>query len=255
MRFASLGSGSAGNGLVAQVDVTTVLLDCGFGLRDTEMRLARLGLEPDHLSGILLTHEHDDHAGGAFRFAARFRLPVFLTYGTFAVLGSAAENIDIRIIDSHQTFSIGDVEIHPYPVPHDAREPVQYVFSDGAHRLGVLTDTGSSTPHIEAMLSGCQALVLECNHDLDLLMNNSSYPKSLKQRISGDYGHLDNDTAAKLLARLDTRHLQHIVAAHLSAKNNRPELARSALRAVLDCAEEWIGIANQTDGFGWREII
>jgi phosphoribosyl 1,2-cyclic phosphodiesterase len=255
MRFASLGSGSAGNGLVAQAVDTTVLLDCGFGLRDTEMRLARLGLEPGHLSGIILTHEHDDHAGGAFRFAARFRLPVFLTHGTLAVLGEAPENVDIRIIDSHQTFGIGDMEIHPYPVPHDAREPVQFVFSDGARRLGVLTDTGTSTPHIEAMLSGCQALILECNHDLELLMNNSSYPKSLKQRISGDYGHLDNDTAAGLLARLDTHHLQHIVAAHLSAKNNRPELARNVLRAALDCAEEWIGIADQGYGFGWREII
>jgi phosphoribosyl 1,2-cyclic phosphodiesterase len=255
MRFASLGSGSAGNGLVAQADGTTVLLDCGFGLRDTEMRLARLGLEPEHLSGIIITHEHDDHAGGAFRFAARFRLPLFLTHGTLAALGDAPGNVDIRIIDSHQSFSIGAMEIHPYPVPHDAREPVQFVFSNGTCRLGVLTDTGTATPHIEAMLSGCQGLVLECNHDLGLLMNNSSYPKSLKQRISGDFGHLDNNTSANLLARLDTHRLQHIVAAHLSAKNNRPELVREALCAVLDCEDDWIVIADQNHGFNWREII
>ena len=255
MRFASLGSGSAGNGLVAQSGNTAVLLDCGFNMRETALRLARLGLEPDHLSGILITHEHDDHASGAFRLAARFGLPIFLTHGTLARLGDAPQGTDIRIIDSHHVFSLGDLEIHPYPVPHDAHEPVQYVISDGTRRLGVLTDTGKSTPHIEVMLSGCQALVLECNHDLDLLMNNSSYPESLKQRISSDYGHLDNDTAANLLARLDTRYLQHIIAAHLSIKNNRPELARNALRMVLGCAEEWIGVASQTEGFDWRQII
>ena len=158
-----------------------------------------------------------------------------------------------QIFDSHAPFHIGDLEVHPFPVPHDAREPVQFVFGNGAQRLGVLTDTGVSTPHIEAMLSGCDALTLECNHDLDMLMNGP-YVRQLKQRVSGRLGHLDNQSAAGLLGRLDNRRLQHLVAAHLSAQNNSPALARQALSAVLGCAPDWIGIADQATGFDWREI-
>ena len=121
------------------------------------------------------------------------------------------------------------------PVPHDAREPVQFVVADGAHRVGVLTDIGVSTAHVEASLSGCDALVLECNHDLDML-ENGDYPYSLKQRIAGRFGHLDNDAAARLLARLDTSRLKHIVAAHLSQQNNtRGARPRRALAGALGC--------------------
>lgn len=254
MRFALLGSGSAGNGLIAQTGHTTLLMDCGFSLRETTMRLARLKLKPEQLSGILLTHEHEDHAKGAFRLAATFNIPLFLTHGTRAMLGDVPAGIDLHIINGHTPFTIDDIEVHPYPVPHDAREPVQYVFSNGMHRLGVLTDTGTSTPHIESTLSGCHALVLECNHDLDMLMNNPRYPYSLKQRISGDFGHLDNGASARLLSRLDTGCLQHIVAAHLSEKNNHPDLARNALCEVLNCSSDWINVANQIHGMHWLAI-
>lgn len=253
MRFASLGSGSAGNSLVATAGNTTVLLDCGFSVRETISRLARLGLEASQLSAILVTHEHDDHIGSATRLSARFNLPLYLTHGTLAALGSFTTTADIRVIDSHTEFAIGDLQVQPYPVPHDSREPVQFVLGDGAHRLGVLTDAGVSTPHIESMLSGCQGLVLECNHDLDMLLN-SSYPKSLKERISSRLGHLDNASSAALLSRLDNRKLQHIVAAHLSAQNNRADLARQSLSSVLACEASWIGIADQENGFDWREI-
>jgi phosphoribosyl 1,2-cyclic phosphodiesterase len=254
MRFAMLGSGSAGNGLVVQIGRTRLLLDCGFSLRETILRLARIGLEPQQLSGILLTHEHDDHSRGAFRFCAAFGLPLYLTYGTYVALGEVPPEVDFRIMAGHEGFAIGDAHVQPYPVPHDAREPVQYVFGDGTRRLGVLTDTGTSTPHIETMLTACDALVLECNHDLDMLMNNPRYPYSLKRRISGSHGHLDNNTSAQLLARLDKRRLQHIVAAHLSRKNNRPELALAALSSAIDCEEEWIGVADQELGLDWRQI-
>jgi phosphoribosyl 1,2-cyclic phosphodiesterase len=254
MRFASLGSGSAGNALVAEAGGTAVLLDCGFGIRETTARLARLGLEASDLSGILLTHEHDDHAKGAFRLAAHYSLAVYLTHGTLTALGKVPAGLDLCIIDSHTPFAIGDLEIHPYPVPHDAREPVQFVFGDGAHRLGVLTDTGTGTPCIEAMLSACDALVIECNHDLDLLAKGD-YPWPLKKRILGRLGHLDNACAASILSRLDNSRLQHIFAAHLSTQNNRPELARQALAGVLNCAADWIGIAEQDCGFDWRQIV
>jgi len=151
-------------------------------------------------------------------------------------------------------FEVGDIEVRPFPVPHDAREPVQFVCSDGRWRLGVLTDLGISTAYVEASLSGCDALVLECNHDLDLLANGD-YPFSLKQRIASKFGHLDNGAAAGLLARLDNSRLKHLVAAHLSQNNNLPGLARAALAAALDCDPDWIGIADQHLGFGWREFI
>jgi phosphoribosyl 1,2-cyclic phosphodiesterase len=138
-------------------------------------------------------------------------------------------------------------------VPHDAREPVQFVFSDGQCRLGVLTDCGTITPHVAAMLDGCHALVLECNHDPDLLAA-SDYPAPLKRRIAGDFGHLANAQAASLLRRIDAAALRHVVAAHLSERNNRPHLAKEALARALDCAEDWIGVASQESGTGWREM-
>lgn len=254
MRFACLGSGSEGNALVVESGRTRILLDCGFGLKETVARLARLGLAPEELNAILVTHEHSDHIGGVTRLAARFRLPVWVSHGTCAHLASLDQlPPDLHLFDSHAPFAIGDLAVHPFPVPHDAREPVQFVFGDGRVRLGVLTDTGSTTPHIVAMLSGCDALVLECNHDADMLANGP-YPPALKRRVGGDFGHLDNGTAARLLASLDTARLQHIIAAHLSRKNNTPTLAQAALAAALGCEPHWIGLADQDLGFDWRRI-
>lgn len=254
MRFASLGSGSEGNALLVEAAGTRLLMDCGFGLNDSIARLARLGLSPEQLDGILVTHEHGDHSGGVARLARKFGLPVWLTHGTLRSLSGKLSGVErIREIDPHQSFAIGDIEITPYPVPHDGAEPVQFVFGDGARRLGVLTDVGSSTPHIEAMLGGCDALVLECNHDSDMLMNGD-YPWSLKRRVGGRYGHLNNRDAAAILSRLETGRLQHLVAAHLSRSNNTEALAVEALVATLGCEPEWITVATQQEGFGWREI-
>lgn len=254
MRFASIGSGSEGNGLVVEAGATRVLIDCGFGVRDTVARLARIGVAPESLTAILVTHEHTDHIGGVPAFAARYETPVWLTFGTTAVTGDRFDGVaQVYGFDSHDVFSIGDLEVRPFPVPHDAREPVQFVVSDGACRLGVLTDIGGSTPYVEASLTGCHALVLECNHDLELLAG-SDYPFSLKQRIAGRFGHLHNEAAAALLAALDTSRLQHIIAAHLSQHNNTPAKARAALAGALRCAEDWIGIADQAEGFGWRAL-
>lgn len=257
MRFASLGSGSEGNALVVECKQSRILLDCGFNLKHTLQRLNTLGLEAEHLSGILLTHEHDDHASGAFKLASKFNLPIWLTHGCFVMLNRnlpSQHNLQFNIIDPHHAFRVDDIEVQPYPVPHDAREPVQFTFSDGQHKLGVLTDTGSSTPHIENRLSACDALVLECNHDLDMLQNGP-YPWTLKKRISSRLGHLDNNTAADLLSRLDNTKLQHLIAAHLSASNNTPALAQAALSQVLGCKSDWVGIAGQAEGFAWREVL
>jgi phosphoribosyl 1,2-cyclic phosphodiesterase len=187
------------------------------------------------------------------RLARKFDLPVWLTHGTLRAQQQAFSGIRIQEIDPHRAFAIGDLEITPYPVPHDAAEPVQFVFGDGARRLGVLTDAGCGTAHIGSMLDGCHALVLECNHDSDMLANGE-YPYSLKQRVGGRLGHLSNHEAAAILSRLDVSHLQHLVAAHLSRKNNTAELAVQALSGALGCAPDWIGVAAQESGFGWREI-
>lgn len=254
MKFASLGSGSEGNALLVTAGRTQVMMDCGFGLNDSIARLSRLGVTPEQLSGIVVTHEHGDHIGGVARLARKFGLPVWLTHGTLRCQSSSfAQGISINEIDPHRPFAIGDLEITPYPVPHDAAEPVQFVFSDGARRLGVLTDAGCGTAHIEQILSGCDALVLECNHDSDML-KNGDYPWSLKQRVGGRFGHLSNREAAHVLSRLDVSRLQHLVAAHLSSKNNLPQLAVQALCEVLGCEAEWVCVATQEEGFGWREV-
>ena len=253
MRFASLGSGSAGNALIVESGSTRVMLGCGFGLSASIERLARLELEPSRLDAIILTHEHDDHVGGAARLARKYDLPVWLTHGTRSAMESAFAGMRLCLIEDYAPFAVGDIEVFPYAVPHDSREPAQFVFSDGARRLGVLTDAGSITPHIEAALSGCDALMLECNHDIDLL-HAGTYPDVLKHRIAGRFGHLDNRAAARLLASIDARRLQHLVAAHLSKQNNTAELARAALACALDCDPGWIGVADQEQGFDWREI-
>ena len=252
MRFASLGSGSAGNGLIVEAGRTRLMLDCGFGLGDTGRRLARLGLRPGDLTGIVITHEHTDHIGGAGRFARKHALPVWLTAGTLS-MAQDMEGTEVRVIDSHEQFAIGDLLVQPFPVPHDAREPVQFVFGDGAKRLGVLTDVGCSTAHIESMLAGVEALVLECNHDRTMLAEGA-YPPGLKRRVGGRFGHLENSQSAELLSKLKHDKLQCVMAAHISRQNNTPGLARRALAQVLDCADDEVRVACQFAGFDWIRL-
>ena len=252
MRFASLGSGSEGNALVVERGRTRLMVDCGFGLADACRRLARLAVAPDELSAILVTHEHGDHLGGVARLALKYGLPVWLSHGTLSQW--QAERLpQVEIFDSHSLFAIEELQVQPYPVPHDAREPAQFVFSDGARRLGLLTDAGSVTAHMVDMLSGLDALVLECNHDAGMLAGGP-YPPFLKQRVGGAYGHLENGQAEDLLRRVDQSRLRHVVAAHLSAINNTPELACAALARALGCAQDWVATARQDSGLSWRSI-
>ena len=230
------------------------MLDCGFGLKESEARLARLAIAPASLAAIVVTHEHGDHIGGVFRLARRYDIAVWASHGTL----QAASRVDldglrVSACSSNTPFSIGPIAIQPFPVPHDAKEPTQFVFDDGVHRLGVLTDVGRATSHILDSLAGCDALVMECNHD-SARLEASSYPFPLKRRIAGDFGHLSNDAAGDIVARLDRSRLRRLVAAHLSRQNNTADLARAALAAATGWPLDRIDVADQAAGVGWIDL-
>lgn len=252
MQFASLGSGSRGNATLVEAGATLVMVDCGFSCRETERRMARLDRSPEQLSAVLVTHEHGDHVRGVPVLARKYGLPVWLTRGTRLLMQDDA-SLEIRYLDGHSCEELGDLEVQPYIVPHDAREPCQFAFSDGDRRFGMLTDTGRITAHIRESLDACDALLLECNHDTHMLAHGP-YSSRLKARVGGPLGHLSNDQAAGLLAGIDTSRLQHLVAAHLSEQNNQPQLAREALAGALDCAPDRVEVAGQDTGTGWCVI-
>ena len=257
LRVCSLGSGSSGNGLLVEVrdgpHTSRVLVDNGFNLRQLGQRLQRAGLEVGSLDAVFVTHEHSDHVGGVAALARRHGVPVYCTAGTAAASSFDDERIEWRRVEAGQAVEIGALRVEPYAVPHDAAEPVQYTFTDGLRRAGLLTDAGERSDTIVAALSGVHALVLECNHDVEMLQRGA-YPPFLKARIAGARGHLSNAQAADILDRIDRAQLGWIAAAHLSRSNNRPELARQALAGVLDCAEDEIGIAYQDVGLDWRAV-
>ena len=200
----------------------------------------------------LVTHEHSDHVSGVGRLSRKYNLPVYMTFGTYQ---GCRDNryTSIQYIDPNKPFEIDGLHIQPFTVPHDAREPCQFVFSDGAARLGILTDTGSETPYIIETLQSLDALMLECNYDETMLMQGS-YPYKLKVRVAGNYGHLDNKQSSTLLKKLDQSKLKHLIGMHISEKNNRMEYANDALCEALGCEKEWMLLASQSGGFGWREI-
>lgn len=252
MQFASLGSGSRGNCTLIEADGTTILVDCGFSMRETERRLQRLSREIKQVSAILVTHEHGDHVRGVASLARKYGIPIWSSRGT-ANAAKLEELIEWNCIDIHQKFEIDSVLIQPVPVPHDAKEPCQFVFSDGDWRIGVLTDTGSITPYIEEQYSACDAFILEANHDEEMLANGS-YPPSLKQRVAGNYGHLNNSQAKDLLHSIDISKLQYLVASHISDKNNTVALARNKMSEALDADASWIDVASQDEGLDWRVL-
>ncbi|HUR39931.1 MAG TPA: MBL fold metallo-hydrolase [Verrucomicrobiae bacterium] len=253
LRFAMLGSGSQGNGTLIQSGSTTILIDCGFMIREAEARLRRLGVAPHDVSAIVVTHEHFDHIGGVARFARKHRVPVWLTDGTSAGWKDAPVPRNQRVACG-EAFTVGDLRIEPFAVPHDAREPSHFVVGNGSFRVGVLSDAGSVTDAMRAALSGCDALMLEFNHDVDML-ENGPYEPPLKRRVGGPLGHLSNMQAAELVTSIDIARLRHLVLTHLSQKNNTPELAlAAALGALGVVAEREVVCAHQDAGLDWRVL-
>jgi phosphoribosyl 1,2-cyclic phosphodiesterase len=252
LRFASLGSGSRGNATLVEWAQGALLIDCGFTVKETEMRLARLGKTAQDLTAILVTHEHSDHIKGVPALARRYQIPVYMTPGTYHSrdLGALPE---LNLIQAYTPFELDGLQVNPVAVPHDAREPSQFVFDYAGLRLGILTDLGSITPHVEAAYQACDAILLEANHD-PFMLASGPYPPSLKQRVGGQWGHLSNQQAAGFLQRIDTRRLQHLVVAHISQKNNSLEVARAALEPVTQAVQQ-VTYACQDQGFDWLAVV
>ena len=204
----------------------------------------------DQIDAIFITHEHGDHIGCARQLALRERIPVYMSHGTYAAIGEPDFDGLLRIACDSQWFEVGALQVRPFTVPHDAREPLQLTCSDGSARLGVLTDLGHATAHVLEQLAGCESLLLECNHDPQMLASGS-YPPFLKRRVGGAWGHLANEAAAAIALAVQPRGLKQIVAAHLSEQNNRPEVVRQVLSAALGCSEADILVADGPTGCGW----
>ncbi|MEP6739390.1 MAG: MBL fold metallo-hydrolase [Caldimonas sp.] len=257
MRFCSLGSGSSGNATVVEatngITTTRLLIDAGFSLRELLARLGRAGLEASDLDAVFVTHEHGDHVGCALTLARRHGLPVWMSRGTWRAIADPEAPEGLGFARDGEAIAVGDIELHPFTVAHDAAEPLQLRCGDGNVRLVVLTDLGSITAHTLDNVAGCDALVLECNHDLAMLAA-SRYPAMLKARIGGRYGHLSNAMAVEVLAGDAGARLRHLVAAHLSGENNRPDLARAALAARWGSRPEDIVVADPQNGFSWLQI-
>jgi len=252
MRFASLGSGSKGNSTVVESDTACVMVDCGFGLRNACTRLERIGKSPEDLTAIIVTHEHSDHWKGIGALSAKYNIPVYLSAGSLKAKEIQSGEALFKCINSHKDFYVGDICIKPVPVPHDAREPIQYILSNGKVQLGILTDLGHFTPHVVSSYSKCDALLLECNYDDDMLLDGP-YPRFLKDRVSGMFGHLSNRQAADLLLALDLSRLKTLVIGHISAKNNDVSLIKAAIEPL--CGEDIVlSFADQESGSPWMEI-
>ncbi len=276
LRFKSLSSGSTGNATLVEAvggcgsaSATRLLVDCGLGLQRLTAALGVAGVMPSEIDAIFITHEHGDHLGCVAQFASRYRIPVWASSGTHAALkdmrlkqeakqtrqAKLAPNFDdlIRVAQDTCAVDLGELQLTPFTVPHDAREPLQLTCTDGASKLGILTDLGHASRHVLEQLVACHALLLECNHDTEMLAN-SSYPAFLKSRVGGDFGHLSNTAAASLLASLHHTGLRHVAAAHLSQQNNRPELAQNSLATVLGCQPTDVLIATADQGTPWLSV-
>lgn len=257
LRFRNLGSGSSGNATLVEarggLHVHRLLVDCGLGIRQLDQRLQGAGLGPADIDAIFITHEHSDHLGCARVFALRHRIPVWMSRGTHA--GAREQDFGdlLHLARDGSPIALGELQVLPFTVPHDAREPLQLRCTDGDRSLGILTDLGHATDHVLTQLAQCQALLLECNHDADMLAHGV-YPPFLKKRVGGDHGHLSNAAAAEIARALQHPDLGIVIAAHLSHQNNRPELARAALADALGRDPSDIGVADQALGTPWQQV-
>ena len=257
LRFKNLASGSTGNATVVEgrsgAEVRRLLVDCGLGIRQLQARLAQAQLQTEDLNAIFITHEHSDHIGCAQTLALRYRIPVWMSRGTHAALGNPDFDGLMHVARDMDAIDMGTFQAQPFTVPHDAQEPLQLKCSDANVHLGILTDLGHASAHVLRQLQDCHALMIEANHDPEML-DASRYPLFLKRRVAGPYGHLANAATADILRAVQHSELRCVVAAHLSAKNNTVALAQQTLASALGWATENIVVASPVHGTEWLNI-
>lgn len=233
MKLCVLGGGSRGNCTYIESGTTRILIDNGFSGKEITRRMAVIDRHPEQLSGIIVTHEHNDHVSGVGVLSRRYHLPVYANPATHRA--AAAKVGDISVMEEFSTgsrFVINDLDIHPFAISHDAAEPVGFVINDGRQRIGYCTDTGKVTKLMAHLLCRCQGLVLESNHDPQML-RDGPYPFPLKQRVQSNLGHLSNGEAASFISELENSSLRTLILAHLSETNNHPRLARTAVENTI----------------------
>jgi phosphoribosyl 1,2-cyclic phosphodiesterase len=262
MRLAVLGSGSAGNATCVEGGGARILLDAGFSCKELGARLRSVGVEPHRLDAIVITHEHADHIRGAALFSQTYRVPLYCTAATFRAAGLARAGVHGHGVFEHVAvepgtpFEVGGLRLLPFPVPHDAVDTVGYAVECEGERFGYATDLGHDSPPVREALVDCDVLMLESNHDVEML-RQGPYPQVIKDRVLGRHGHLDNGTAATLLCDVSTERTRRVILAHLSRTNNRPELALQAARGEFQRRGRRapdVLPATQAAPSGWFEV-
>ncbi len=249
-RFASLGSGSRGNGTVVEIGGERILIDCGFTLRQAEARLDRLGLKASELSAILVTHEHSDHIGGVGTLAYKYGIPAFASFGTLEAARRSTPLIGTAV-NAHEPFHIGAVAVQPVVVPHDAREPTQFVLRWADTAIGVISDLGCVTPFVVEQFSDLTGLFMESNYDETMLIRGR-YPERVKRRIASELGHLSNSQSAAFLEAVANENVR-VVVGHVSEENNHPDLLREAFAPRAGQVRS-LTFATQDEGAWWTEL-
>ena len=234
IRFTILGSGSSGNCAYLETEQTRILIDAGFSGRQIRERLAQIGRTPETLDGILITHEHSDHIQGLAAICVRVSVPIFCNRLTMeAIAAQSPDRLDYRIFSTGATFEVGDITVDSFSVPHDAYDPVGFLLRTGSANIGFLTDLGHATRLVLERIRAAHILLLEANHDLKLLQDDTRRPWSIKQRILSRHGHLSNESAADVVEQIISADLRRVYLGHLSKDCNRPELAQRAVSARL----------------------
>ncbi len=239
MRFCPLYSGSSGNLSFVEAGGVRLLIDCGFPASRAAAALRERGVAPETVNGILVTHDHSDHARGVGVFSRKFHVPVYANEATFRAMDGQVGKLDpslTRVFETGRDFYIGGVNVLPVPIPHDAAEPVCFIFTDVDAKLSVITDAGHFDERMRMAASGSDLVLLESNHDIDML-KAGGYPYPLKRRILGETGHLSNDACGKALVELYLMGVRRAVLGHLSGENNMESLALETVRSVLRQAD------------------
>lgn len=232
-----LGSGSAGNAMLIQSDSTALLVDAGLSAKQLVARLGQCDVDPSSLNGLLLTHEHADHAGGLRVFCTKYEIPCYCNRLTAEALKSELANISCKLFTNGTEFTIGDIDVRPFSVPHDAADPLGFCLAHDDVLFGILTDLGHATRLVFESLRGIHGLLIETNHDEALLQQDTKRPWAVKQRILSRHGHLSNDSAAQVVRQLaDSSSLNQVILGHLSKDCNRPELATQRMDQELKLA-------------------